>query len=425
MRVDFALTLALSREREREIDNVDSKICSRSELIVMDTLHTVLNRGCSTWDRESIPEREFRSRLSRIRQGMSDRRVDLLLVYGDSWRYGSLAFVSHFIPKNRGALAVIPLEGEPALIVQEPGRNNPFSRTLTWIDEVRSVGQFAQGVSDALKTRELKPKRAGLVAVEEQLPMREWKKINEILEGTELCNLSDLLTSLRLVKSPSERALLRRTSEILERSLALFGKEARAGQKEYEIMARVEREARRQGVEDFRFMIARSSQPHVGLRPAGPASLHQRESLLVTVAASYQRYWAELGRTFCLGRPPTEAVKSHGLAKNIFRKLVDGVKMGTSTGAASEWLKEIPAAPVRDSLQAYGLGNGVGLDLTEAPFLGRDGAVKIQTGMALTLRVCLAGRECGHGLIAQPFLATESGLQSLVEPVEDLVLVED
>ena len=65
----------------------------------MDTLHTVLNRGCSLWDRKKIPQTEFRQRLDRVRQAMRERAVDLLLVYGDSRRYGHLAFVSHFIPK--------------------------------------------------------------------------------------------------------------------------------------------------------------------------------------------------------------------------------------------------------------------------------------------------------------------------------------
>lgn len=388
----------------------------------MEMPHTVLKRGLSTWSRQCIPEQEFRSRLSRIKQGMKERGADLLLIYGDSYRFGHLAFVSHFIPKNRGALAVIPLEGEPALIVQEPSRNNPFSKTLTWIDEVHSVGQFAQGLGDALKPRGLKSKQVGLVTVEEQLPIREWEKMVSVLEGAEFCDLTELLTSLRLIKSSSEQALLRRASEILEQSLALFSK-ARAGQKEYEIMAVVEREARRQGVEDFRFLIARSSEPHIGLRPAGAASLNKGEALLVAVAASYQRYWAELGRTFCLGSPPADLVKSHNTAKNIFRKLAESAKVGASAKAADEWLKEILSAQARESLQAYGLGNGLGLDLAESPLLGRDGAVKIQSGMALTLRVCLNGKECGHGLIAQPFLAAQSGLQPLAQPVEDLVLV--
>ncbi|MBI2351424.1 MAG: aminopeptidase P family protein [Deltaproteobacteria bacterium] len=338
----------------------------------METLHTVLNRGCSIWDRERVSEDEFRSRLGHVRRGMEERDVDLLLVYGDSRRFGQLAFVSHFMPKNRGALAVIPRQGEPALVVQEPSRNNPFSKTLTWINEVRSVGQFAQGLGDALKARELKPERVGLVSVQEQLNIREWNGLAKLLDSAELCDLSDFLASLRLVKSPAEQNLLKETNRILEQALARFEKEARVGQKEYEVMALVEREARRQGVEDFRFLIARSSEPEVGLRPAAPFPIRKGEALLVAVAASYQRYWAELGRTFCLGSP----------------------------------------------------GNGVGLELDEAPFLGREGSGKIQPGMVLTLRVCLAGKECGSALISQPFLVQHNGLQPLATPVEELVLVE-
>ena len=384
----------------------------------MDTLHTVLNRGCSTWDREGISEQEFRGRLSRLRQGMKERGADLLLIYGDSWRYGHLAFVSHFMPKNRGALAVISLEGEPALVVQEPSRNNPFSKTLTWIDEVWSVGQFAQGLAEALKKRGLKPKRVGLVAVEEQMPAREWEKVNQTLAGAELLDLSDVATSLRLVKSSSEQALLRKTSGILEQALALVAEAARPGRKEYEIMAALDREARRRGVEDFRFMIARSSDPRVGLRPAGVSPLENGELLLISVAASYQRYWAELGRTFCLGKLPPEAAKSYGLANGIFRRLAAG-----GFSQPGDPLKEIPSSSARESALTYGLGNGIGLELTEEPLLGKNGTVAIKPGMALTLRVCLHGSGCGSALISQPFIATAQGLEPLPKPVGDPVCV--
>lgn len=366
---------------------------------------------------------EFRARLTRVRERMKERGVDLLLVYGDSRRYGHLAFVSHFMPKNRGALAVIPLAGEPALVVQEPSRNNPFSKTLTWIEEVRSVGQFAQGLTDALKARSLQPQNVGLVAVEEQLNIREWSALAKALQGSQFSDCGDLLTSLRLIKSSTELALLRETSRILSETLSLFEKELRPGRKEYEIMALLDREARRQGAEDFRFLLARSSEPHVGLRPAGSASIHKGEGLLVLVAASYQRYWAELGRSFCIGDPPLELVECSSLANGIFRRLMGGVKAG-SRPTQSELLNEVPSPSARDSLQAYGLGNGVGLDLAEEPLLGSDGKVEIKPGMTLTLRVCLHGRDCGSALISRPFMVTAGGLESLVKPVDDLISVQ-
>jgi Xaa-Pro dipeptidase len=368
-----------------------------------------------------LPEQEFRRRLRLVREGMSQRGLDLLLVYGDSRRYGHLAFVSHFIPKNRGALAIIPVGGEPALVVQEPSRNNPFSKTLTWIDEIRSVGQFAQGLSEAVKAHALKPKNVGLVVVEEQLNIRECSPLVKVLDGARMSDCSDLLSSLRVIKSPAEIALLQETSGILSETLSLCENQVKPGQKEYEIMALLDREVRRRGAEDFRFLIARSSQPEIGLRPASSSTVEKGEALLISVAASYQRCWAELGRTFCLGSPPQQLLKSHDLAKNMFQKLAESIKAGASAAAAGAWLREVPFPGMRESLQAYGLGNGVGLDMMEEPFLGRDGAA-IQSGMVLTLRVCMTGKDSGCALIAQPYKVTESGLEPLVK-LTDLISV--
>lgn len=390
----------------------------------MHTLHTVLNRGCSLWERSRLPKEEFLDRLRHIREGMRARGIDLLLVYGDSWRFGHLAFVSHFMPKNRGALAVIPLEAEPALVVQEPSRNNAFSKTLTWIDEVRSVGKFAQGLSGALEARSLKTRKVGLVTVREQLNVREWGEIGKLLDGADLSDCSDLLSSLRRVKSSRELALLKETTRILEDALSLFAKEARPGQSEFEMFALLEREARRSGVEDFRFMLARSSAPEIGLRPAESFTIEKGEGILVLVAASYQRYWSELGRTFSVGPPSEELVKTHAEATRIFRQLVERTKPGASS-AVTGWLKEVFPAPLRDSLQAYGLGNGIGLDFTEPPYLGKESGEEIGPGLVLTLRVCFSGRECGSALISRPCLVTPSGLESLVREEEQLVVIEN
>ncbi len=389
----------------------------------MHTLHTVLNRGCSVWDKERLPKQEFLSRLSRIREGMRERAVDLLLVYGDSWRFGNLAFVSHFMPKNRGALVVIPLEGEPVLVVQEPSRNNPFSKSLTWIDELHSVGKFAQGLSGTLEARSLKPRKVGLVTVKEQLNIREWGELAKLLQGAQLCDCNDLLISLRLTKSAAELELLKQTSQILRDGMKVFAQEARPGLKEYEISAALDREARRQGAEDFRLLLARSSAPEIGLRPVGSGALKKNEGILVFVAASYQRYWAELGQTFCLGRASEQLVKTYDLANRIFGQLAERTKAGVSSTAATACLGEVPSLAVRNSLEAYGVGNGVGLDLTEEPYLGKDGRGEIKPGMTLTLRVCFTANESGSALISRPYLVTQSGLESMVGTEEKLVSI--
>ena len=208
----------------------------------------------------------------------------------------------------------------------------------------------------------------------------------------------------------------------MKQALSLLERELKVGQKEHEIFALLDREARRRGVEDFRFLIARSSAPQVGLRPANHEPIKKGEGLLVLVAASYQRYWAELGRTYYLGSPQAAFTRNYDLASKLFHRLVEVVKAGESPKVVKDRLGEVPKA-VSDSLQAYGLGNGIGLDLCEEPLLGKDGRFQISEGMVLTLRVCLQGEECGSALISQPFMVTSSGMEPLVEQGRDLVYI--
>ena len=368
-----------------------------------------------------MPEQELRGRIERVRAGMKERNVDLLLVYGDSWKFGHLAYVSHFIPKNRGALAVIPLHGEPALVIQEPSRNNPFSSTLTWIQETHSVGKFAQGLGEAVKRRGLKPQRVGLATVEEQLNIREWRELEKLFENVEWVNMGDYLTSLRLLKSPVELALLKEATAILEQALARFAQVAKPGMMEYQMLAEVEREARRRGVEDFRLLLARSSAPKIGLRPAADSALEKGEALLILIAASYQRYWAELGQTFCLGQPSEKTVEDYETAKNVLQRLVDDIPQN---GAWIKELTEVPG-PAQDSMLSYGLGNGLGLDLNEEPFLGHGSDGRIKPGMVLTLRSCFTGEQAGSALISRPYLVTQSGLEPLARSSEKLIAIGD
>ncbi len=209
----------------------------------------------------------------------------------------------------------------------------------------------------------------------------------------------------------------------MQDSLSLFTQEARPEVKEFEVFAALEREARRQGAEDFRFMLARSSAPEVGLRPADRYSLKKGEAVSVLIAASYQRYWAELGQTFCLGRPSPEITKSCDLASQAYRELTARTQAGVSRTATAAWLSEVPSPAARDSMAAYGVGNGIGLDLTEAPDLGEESSGEIKPGMTLTLRVCFTGKDCGNVLISRPHRVTETGLESLVSFPTDLVTI--
>ena len=47
--------------------------------------HSVLKRGCSTWNPKEVPQAEFQTRLDAVRDEMARQNFDALVVYGDNY----------------------------------------------------------------------------------------------------------------------------------------------------------------------------------------------------------------------------------------------------------------------------------------------------------------------------------------------------
>ena len=381
----------------------------------METLHPALKRGLSIWDRDRMPREEFEKRLSAIRKQMAVHNTDLLLVYGDCYRYGNLAYVSHYLPKNRGALALLPREGNPALIIKEPSRNNPFSRTLTWMEEVASLPKYDKGLQDFLKNQNLTPRSIGLVGLSEQLGAGEVKAVRQVIPGAQFQEWTHILEPLRLVKTERELALIREASTIAEHAVLAFQKECRAGNKEVQAGAAAERIARLAGAEDVRILLARGSEPEIGLRPPEGASLSSGDTVLFYVAVAFQRYWSEVGQTLCLGNPSEEVRSAHERLKKIHGRLVQELGSGKPISATVSQIDDptVLSRQLSASLRTYGFGNGIGLDPEEAPVLSETNESTIQEGMTLTVRLCAHGPGLSSALLARPYEATRGGLKPL------------
>ena len=68
-----------------------------------------------------VPPAEFERRIAAARQRSADRGLDFLLVYGDREHCANLAYLTDHDPRFEEALLVIPVDGEPALLLGNEG----------------------------------------------------------------------------------------------------------------------------------------------------------------------------------------------------------------------------------------------------------------------------------------------------------------
>ena len=118
--------------------------------------HSVLKRGCSTWDPTQVPQAEFQSRLDAVRREMARQSLDALVIYGDNYSFADLCYLTNYFPKVRGGIAVVPREGAISLLLNIGSRDVPFAKTLTWVEDVRASNQVGADGAKLLKEKWLR-----------------------------------------------------------------------------------------------------------------------------------------------------------------------------------------------------------------------------------------------------------------------------
>ena len=138
----------------------------------METMQPTLKNGRNVWDRINMPEDEFQGRLKKVRRGMKNEGIDLLLLYGNGFNeYGNYCYLSNYIIRlPRGALVVVPRKGELALIFEGASRGIPSVKKTTWIEEIRACGDVSKECVRYLEERKLIPSTIGIVGLRQLMP---------------------------------------------------------------------------------------------------------------------------------------------------------------------------------------------------------------------------------------------------------------
>src|SRR5436853_3969199 len=125
--------------------------------------HSVLKRGCSTWDPKEVPQAEFQLRLDAVRGEMARQKLDALVIYGDNYSFADLCYLTNYVPKVRGGIGVFPRDGAVALLLNIGSRDVPFAKTLTWVEDVRASNQLGRDAAELLREKSLVRGRVGLL----------------------------------------------------------------------------------------------------------------------------------------------------------------------------------------------------------------------------------------------------------------------
>ena len=382
----------------------------------METMQPTLKRGRDVWDQINMPEAEFLERVRKIREEMQQKRMEVLLLYGNNLNeYGDPCYVSNYVMKmSQGAMVVITGTGEVTLICEGFSRDLPGVRNTTWVENVISCENVSQRSVALLKEKNLIPSTLGLVGLERFMP---YDQFQFFLKSTGSCNIihaDDMIREMRMIKSPREVDQIRRASRIVTRLFDKISHPPFSNINEKSLEAVMGREAYSEGAEDVRMLIAKPKEKNWTLRPLGDVPLSADDKVILYLAVEFERYWAEGMRTFVLERDSFKE-SPVDIFNTLYSQIIQNMKLGERISQFyKETVAEIKATHV-DAISDYGLGQGIGLSLQELPLLTEEETNPFREGMCLTLRLAVKDGGKGPMIIGNTIYLSKGGPEVLTQ----------
>ncbi|MFL6351259.1 MAG: M24 family metallopeptidase [Bryobacteraceae bacterium] len=237
--------------------------------------------------------------------------------------------------------------------------------------------------------------------------------------------LSGVVEKLRMVKSAAEIAAIKRSvqlnSKALEQALGHF----KPSMSERDLAAEIGYRMRRLGAdrEAFETIVAsgnRSALPHA--QPTG-RPIQPNQLLLIDMGASVAGYASDMSRTHAVGRPTAEARRMYGAVLESQLVAIDAVRPGVSCAAVDRAARKALRAHRLDDLFIHSTGHGLGLEIHEAPRLGRKERTKLQPGMAITIEPGVYVEGLTGIRIEDTVVVTPTGYEVLTPTQKELVVL--
>ena len=333
--------------------------------------HSVLKRGCSTWDPKDVPQSAFQARLDEVRSEMARHNLDALVIYGDNYSFADLCYLTNYFPKVRGGIAVVPRVGNLSLLLNIGSRDVPFAKTLTWVEDVRASNNVGADGAKLLKEKGLDRARVGLMDSGNGFPLPQLEEMKAALSNVTWNACDALMVPHRLRKTPLELYAMRAAGQLLNSVCREAEQFIKPGRNEYEIVADIDRLARDKGAEDIRILAGDIRMNPPSFKRAVALGRHWA----VYLAVQHERYWAEAGRTFILHND-AKLHSAYDKTQEAVAQMAGELKPGVAVSAI-EKAGRGALGVLYGGASLYGLANGIGLNQWEAPFLSDDDASEV------------------------------------------------
>jgi Xaa-Pro aminopeptidase len=365
---------------------------------------------------------DWSGRLGELGNTVSALALDALVVSAPAnLRYlTGFAGSSGLLVVGRG-VAMLLVDGR----YERPARSAIAAGEVARVDVQLVPGPYAEALGQAIRRSALR--RVGFEAASVTVAtLSSWQGQSGPVDWI---RTDRLVENLRLVKDEYERAVFRRAGRMLSDVAARLGEFVGEGRTEIAVARSID-----QALEDIGF----SGPAFPTIVASGPASAspHARptarrlgpgELVVLDFGGVLDGYCVDLSRMAAVGRVGPEALRLFEAVRDAQRAALGVVRAGVPAGTVDEAARRTLSERGLGEAFLHATGHGLGLDVHEAPRIGRPGTSDppevLAAGMVCTIEPGAYVEGLGGARLEDDVLVTPNGYEALTTAPTDLLAV--
>lgn len=375
-------------------------------------------------------EAELADRRRRTIEAMQKRGLDGLLMF----RQESMYYLTGYDTFGYVFFQCLYLgaDGRLMLLTRAPDlrqaqHTSDIGDVRVWIDAPNA--DPAGELREYLRRFDLAGKTLGVEWEAYGLTARNGMRLQAAMDGfADLVDASDLVTRLRLIKSPAELTYVREAARLADLALDEAHRLAAPGADEGEILAAMQSIIIRNGGDDSanEFIIGSGNDALLCRYKTGRRKLSAQDQLTLEFAGVYRHYHSALMRTIPIGTPPARQVEMHKVAVDALEACKAALRPGNTVGAVfdahAKVLDQAGYQAHRMNACGYSLGTTFAPNWMDWPMFYHGNPEILQPGMVYFIHLIIFDSDRGLAMTnGQTCLVTEGACEVLSKRSTDLV----
>jgi Xaa-Pro aminopeptidase len=374
---------------------------------------------------------EFENRMERLRQAMSERRIDAMLLFSQEsmyWLSGYDTFGFCFFQ-----CLVVTASGEMALLTRAPDlrqarHTSIIDNIVIWTD--RQDADPTQDLHEMMSEMDLVGARLGVEYDTPGLNARHGIMLNERLKNfAEAIDASEIIPKLRMIKSRAELTYVRKAAALADDAFDQAIRLTKAGADEGEILAAMHSAIFSAGGDypGNEFIIGSGRDALLCRYKSGRRKLSKNDQLTLEWAGVWAHYHATMMRTLIIGKPKPRHLELYDVARKALEGCRDAMQIDHPVSeifdAHARVLDDAGLARHRLNACGYSLGASFTPCWMDSPIIYGGNQEIVQPNMVLFLHIIIADSESDTAMtLGQTYVSGTAGPKQLSRHEIDLIV---